>query len=263
MRHIANRFAYGYTPALGQEIRESGGPIAWFDKQLKPTAIPDTRADKFAGWYPTIGFSAAEHFAHQQAQGSWGRNVQLNEVRWTLLRRIHSQRHVHEVMTEFWLNHLHIAGAADLTWLYRHSYDRLIRGHALGRFDQMLKAAIVHPAMLVFLDADLSQIHRRVKTNGQIEVTSKINENLGREVLELHTVGRTAGYDEEQVRSSAYILTGWTVDRGTTWDWHYDPQRHFMGRSAYSISMTATKTSTVVLSSIDTSPTSPITPRLL
>lgn len=228
-RHMGNRFAYGYTPALGRQIRAAGGPNAWFNKQLDPASIDDPRTPAFASWFPTIGLSAYEQFEHQRHDRGWGWNVQVNEARWTLLRRIHSQRQVHEVMAEFWLNHLHIAADSTLTWLWRHDYDALIRSHALGRFDEMLKAAIVHPAMLVFLDADLSQIERRVRANGEVIVTDKINENLGRELLELHTVGRTAGYDEDQVKTSARILTGWTVDRFTTWKWHYDPQRHFKG----------------------------------
>ena len=50
-----------------------------------------------------------------------------------------------------------MCASADLQWLYRTSYDKLIRKHALGRFDQMLQAAIVHPTMLLYLDADLSR----------------------------------------------------------------------------------------------------------
>ncbi len=228
-RHMANRFTYGYTAAIGQQMRVAGGPSAWFNDQLSPSTIPDTRADTFAEWFPTIGFSGAEHFARQEADPKWGWQVEVNEARWTLLRRIHSKRQVHEMMTEFWLNHLHIFGGAYLGFLWRHNYDALIRRNALGRFDEMLKAAVVHPSMLVYLDGDLSQIQRRVKPNGQIVATDKINENLGRELLELHTVGRTAGYDETDVKNSAYLLTGWTIDRFDGWECHYDPQRHYQG----------------------------------
>ncbi len=55
----------------------------------------------------------------------------------------------------------------------------------------------MHPTMLPYLDADLSQIERRELGNGDIRVTERINENLGRELLELHTVGRDAGYSED------------------------------------------------------------------
>ena len=82
--------------------------------------------------------------------------------------------------------------------------------------------------MLVYLDGDLSQIVRRDTPRG-VETTERINENLGRELLELHTVGRGAVYTEADVRDSAYLLTGWTVDREGTWECYYDPQRHYTG----------------------------------
>jgi uncharacterized protein (DUF1800 family) len=125
-------------------------------------------------------------------------------------------------MVEFWLNHLHVCASADLQWLYRTSYDALIRKHALGRFDEMLKAAIVHPTMLLYLDADLSQMNRSA---GVLE----LNENLGREVLELHTVGRDAGYGEDGVKDSAKLLTGYYVDRFKSWRTGYEPNRHYTG----------------------------------
>ena len=113
---------------------------------------------------------------------------------------------------------------ADLTWMWRHGYDALIRKHALGRFDQMLQAAIIHPTMLTYLDADVSMVVR--SSAGVVEL---INENLGRELLELHTVGRTAGYTESMVKDSAYILTGWTIDRMRTWARSYEPNIHYTG----------------------------------
>src|SRR5690606_39213187 len=55
------------------------------------------------------------------------------------------------------------------------------------------------------------------------------NENHGRELLELHTVGRAAGYTEAMVRDSARILSGYTIDAGRTWRPSYDPGRHATG----------------------------------
>jgi len=227
---MANRFAYGLTPALATQIRRAGGPNAWFEDQLRPSRVPDQDTRAFARWFPTIGHTAKQHFDKVQRNETWAFAVESNEARWTLLRRMYSNRQLHEVMTEFWLNHLHIAGSSDLTWLWRHNYDASIRKHALGTFEQMLKVATVHPCMLVFLDADLSQIQRRRRHDGSVEATSKLNENLGRELLELHTVGRVAGYDEDDVLNSARLLTGWTVKRFESWKWHYDPQRHYRGR---------------------------------
>jgi uncharacterized protein (DUF1800 family) len=90
----------------------------------------------------------------------------------------------------------------------------VIRQHALGRFEDLLKAASTHPAMLMFLgNAGSTKAHP--------------NENQGRELLELHTVGLGAGYTEAHVVDSARILTGWRVDMWDTWAAFYDKGSHY------------------------------------
>lgn len=214
--HMANRFSYGYSPALRREIKAAGGAQAWFNDQLDPASIADAQADMFDGWFPTRYRTASQHFARAKAGSGYVPSVTGNHARWTLLRRAYSQRQVHEAMSEFWLNHLHVYSGADLTWMWRTDYDDVIRSHALGRFDEMLRAAIVHPCMLTYLDGDLS-------------VVDAINENLGRELLELHTVGRGADYGEAAVRDSARLLTGYRIDRFRTWETTYEPTLHATG----------------------------------
>ena len=92
--------------------------------------------------------------------------------------------------------HVPVSGDAHFTW--RVDYGDTIRKHALGRFDQLLAATTTHPAMLIFLSAATST--KRAP-----------NENLGRELLELHTLG-AGNYDEDDVKASARILTGYHVD---------------------------------------------------
>src|SRR6476469_8734572 len=133
-----------------------------------------------------------------------------------MLRHIYSRRTVLETMTDFWSNHLHVPAADDLAWVYRYSYDQLLRQHALGKFDALLEAATLHPAMLLYLDTWRSE-------------KGAPNENHGRELLELHTVGRTAGYSEQMVKDSAKILSGWTVDAYSSWVPRYDPGKHTTG----------------------------------
>ncbi len=223
-RHMANRFAYGYTPRLRRDMHAAGGPDAWFTQQLDPATIADAQADGFDGWFATRHRTAAESYRLSSA-GGYSSGAQADQARWTLLRRTYSKRQVLEVMTEFWQNHLHVYGGADKAWFWRPDYDQLIRRHALGRFDEMLAEAIVHPTMLTYLDADLSMVERR--SGGA--VIEQLNENLGRELLELHTVGRTAGYSESQVTDSARILTGYHIDRYKTWAYSYEPDMHATG----------------------------------
>ncbi len=229
-RHMANRFTYGYTPRLRREMKAAGGPEAWFERQLRPGSIPDGHANSMAAWFPTRDLSAAEHFDRTNSTTGHFAAATGSHARWTLLRRTYSNRQVHEVMSEFWLNHLHVHGQADLTWLWRTDYDNLIRRHALGRFDEMLQAAIIHPCMLTYLDADLSIIERRRTNRGELIEIDRVNENLGRELLELHTVGRRGTtYGEADVLSSAHLLTGYRIDRFASWADTYDPSAHFTG----------------------------------
>lgn len=214
-RHMANRFAYGYTPALRSEMAAAGGPLTWFERQLAPSQISDTAANAFASWWPTINATPKQVYAHDRNGSIPGWQAMANYQRWTLLRRMYSKRQVHEVMTEFWENHLHVAANGDAAFGYRVAYGKTIRQHALGRFDQMLVAAITHPAMGIYLDNAGS-------------TKEAPNENLGRELLELHTVG-VGAFTETDVKNSARILTGWTVDLWNTWTASYDPSAHWTG----------------------------------
>src|SRR4030095_2643691 len=90
----------------------------------------------------------------------------------------------------------------------------LPRRHALGKFSDLLLASALLPAMMRYLDNAASD--RR-----------SVNENYGRELLELHTVGIDGGYNEKDVRNCAYVMTGRTVDRDG--NFVYDPRPHPTG----------------------------------
>ncbi len=115
-----------------------------------------------------------------------------------------------ERMVLFWTNHFcisvakggHLRAAAG-------AFEReAIRPHVLGRFSDMLKAVATHPAMLFYLDNNVS-----MGPNSRSGRASKrgLNENFARELLELHTLGVDGGYAQADVTSLARILTGWTV----------------------------------------------------
>ena len=89
------------------------------------------------------------------------------------------------------------------------AYEReAIRPHVLGKFADMLTAVERHPAMLVYLD-NAQSIGPNSKAG--VRMAKGLNENLGREILELHTLGVDGGYAQEDVTDLARILTGWTV----------------------------------------------------
>jgi uncharacterized protein (DUF1800 family) len=114
-----------------------------------------------------------------------------------------------ERLVAFWSNHFCIsANKGELARMWAGSFEReAIRPHVLGRFGDMLKAVEQHPAMLFFLDNQQS-----LGPDSRAGQNRKrgLNENLPREIMELHTLGAGGGYSQEDVTSLARIITGWT-----------------------------------------------------
>jgi uncharacterized protein (DUF1800 family) len=115
-----------------------------------------------------------------------------------------------ERWVRFWWNHFAIAVNKLVVAPLAGSYERdAIRANAFGRFDDLLVAAESHPAMLVYLDQ--AQSIGPSSLAGQRRRAAGLNENLAREILELHTVGADAGYSQADVTEFARALTGWSV----------------------------------------------------
>ena len=114
-----------------------------------------------------------------------------------------------ERLVVFWSNHFCIsANKAGLERMWCGSFEReAIRPHVLGRFGDMLKAVEQHPAMIFFLD---NQQSMGPNSRAGINRGKGINENLAREIMELHTLGVGGGYTQEDVTSLARIISGWT-----------------------------------------------------
>jgi uncharacterized protein (DUF1800 family) len=111
-----------------------------------------------------------------------------------------------ERLVWFWSNHFCVS--ADKNLSMAGAYEReAIRPHVLGRFADMLTAVESHPAMLVYLDNLESMGPNSV---AGINRDKSLNENLAREILELHTLGVRTGYSQDDVTRFANVLTGWT-----------------------------------------------------
>jgi uncharacterized protein (DUF1800 family) len=149
-------------------------------------------------------------------------------------------RHGHEArigfaerLAQFWSNHFCVsAGKGPLVRATAGAFEReAIRPHALGRFRDMLLAAEKHPAMLVYLDNRQSVgPGSRAGQNRRLG----LNENLAREILELHTLGADAGYSQADVSALARLITGWTVvgpqeQRGPAGTFAFAANRHEPG----------------------------------
>jgi uncharacterized protein (DUF1800 family) len=153
-----------------------------------------------------------------------------------LLRAIYSDRQLEEVMTDFWFNHFNvfIGKGADRYMLTGYERD-VIRPRALGKFEDLLVATAQSPAMLFYLDNWLSvgpnsdfangvprrnnNYNRRRPPRPPRPAPAKqakgrrngLNENYGRELMELHTLGVNGGYTQKDVTEVARVLTGWTL----------------------------------------------------
>jgi uncharacterized protein (DUF1800 family) len=153
-----------------------------------------------------------------------------------LLRAIYSERQLDEVMTDFWFNHFNVFLGKGADRYLVTSYERdVIRPHALGKFEDLLVATAKSPAMLFYLDNWLSvgpesDVALGIRRNpnyygrrrfpppprqvrGKGKRTSGLNENYGRELMELHTLGVNGGYSQSDVTEVARVLTGWTIDQ--------------------------------------------------
>jgi uncharacterized protein (DUF1800 family) len=223
--HLLRRATFGPRPKDVADLRRLGID-RWLERQLNPKSIKDTRATKAAALFPLEG-AKPKTILRKTKRYSWDAMIATAQA--TLTRQVFSDRQLYEIVVDVFANHLHVALPAE-QWHTSPSYIKdVIRKHALGTYEDMLLAAMKHPAMLNFLSNDQSR-----RTN--------VNENLGRELLELHTVGRSAGYTEAMVRASAKILSGrtWDYDTGQYYfnePWHWTGQVKVLGFSSANASV--------------------------
>lgn len=135
----------------------------------------------------------------------------------------------HERLVMFWANHFAVSVDKGLpVRLLAGAYEReAIRPHITGRFRDLVLAAERHPAMQVYLDNDASiGPNARANRNGK----RGLNENLAREILELHTLGVNGGYTQADVTRFAKVITGWGIDRSGQGDgFRFNPNAHEPG----------------------------------
>lgn len=132
------------------------------------------------------------------------------------LRRIHTTTGFRERIAFFWQDHFTARGKSTIAKRATGPYaEEAIRPNIAGKFEDLLIAAVTHPLMLTYLDqaqstGPNSQTAQRAAARGR---QRGLNENLAREVLELHTLGVSAGYTQDDVRQLAELFTGLTLDR--------------------------------------------------
>lgn len=172
-----------------------------------------------------------------------------------LLRAIYSERQLQEVMADFWFNHFNVFVGKGQVRYYLTSYERdVIRPHAMGKFEDLLVATAKSPAMMFYLDNWLSEgpqsdaalgiarngggrrrswfggMSAPPRPRGKKKNSSGLNENYGRELLELHTLSVAGGYTQKDVTEAAKVFTGWTMDGPLKGDgFKFDARMHEPG----------------------------------
>jgi uncharacterized protein (DUF1800 family) len=172
-------------------------------------------------------------------------------------RAIYSERQLQQVMDDFWFNHFNVFAGKGEDRYYLTSYERdVIQPHALGKFKDLLTATAKSPAMLFYLDNFLSadpraaerqamqRAMRQQARNGRFggpwpprpaanpQTAAKknergLNENYGRELMELHTLGVDGGYTQKDVTEVARCFTGWTIEKPRQFaDFKFDDKLH-------------------------------------
>ncbi len=155
-----------------------------------------------------------------------------------LTRDIYSNAQLQEVMTDFWLNHFNVfLHKNDATPYYMVSFERdVIRPRAVGKFEDLLEATAHSPAMMIYLDnsssigPDSVAAERADRRPNNKKKPEGLNENYGRELMELHTLGVNGGYTQADVTQASRILTGWTVEKPERGGgFQFAPNRHEPG----------------------------------
>jgi len=204
--HLLNRAAFGPRPGEVTRLLEKGLE-RWILERLEPG--PDPEVETRLQGLGTLGYPISQvldlYRADQRSVG-----VILDQFMTAkLIRAVHGRNQLQEVLVDFWFNHFNVFISEGFDRFSTPAYERdAIRPHVLGRFRDLLAATAYHPAMLFYLDNYLNNANRTV--GGRTIVG--INENYGRELLELHTVGVDAGYTEADVIDAARCFTGIGID---------------------------------------------------
>ncbi len=188
---LVRRITSGLSPSEIAAARQMGY-AAYLNYQLNPAAIDDSAVSAFvATAYPML----AMPYATLVLQDSNEVSSQLMDA--SLYRAAFSQRQLQERMIDFWTDHFTIS--LNKVGIRKAIDDReVIRPFALGKFPDLLRATSKSPAMLAYLDQNLSRFPTP-------------NQNYAREVMELHTLGVNGGYTQTDVAELSRILTGWSV----------------------------------------------------
>lgn len=211
-----SRLTFGATPELYARIRAMGF-VNFVEEQLSPETIGDA----------SFNAMNVDSLLRRttQSTGDMFNSLMAHDI----AHAAFSEKQLREVMGQFWMNHFH-ATTKDTDIQQQNIDDRaFFRANALGNFEDLLLYSARSPLMSQFLDNDENS-------------RNNLNENYGREILELSTVGVNAGYTDNDVREVARVFTGWRYMRtnptamgvAAEYDFQFQPDRHDTGNKTIS-----------------------------
>jgi uncharacterized protein (DUF1800 family) len=224
-RAMLNRFGYGAdlpslatamqeTPRqyLMHAIQDKSGLPASVTAQIKTLPISQPVDDVWDQYGPggSERGDTQDPAARKSIQKT-EREFVGSAIQARLLTLANADNQGHEALLSFWLNHFSIYGPKSFDKVLAGDYARALEAAmADDSFESLLKASFYHPAMQVYLDnaestSPTSTMAEQARNRGK---TLGINENLARELMELHTLGVDAGYTQKDVQELARIITG-------------------------------------------------------
>lgn len=231
-----NRFGLGAR--RGELAEAAGDPRGWAAQQLSTAPALPQRLTKMPPSQTMIvellefrrQVKDAKDPERQKEMRKKMRETYIEEAAARTLAQVETRTPVVERLVAFWSNHFTVSVKKPILAGTVGAFEReAIRPHVTGRFADMLRAVMRHPAMLVYLD--------NAQSIGPHSVAGKrrergLNENLAREALELHTLGVDGGYTQADVQEFAKMLTGWSIGRLNTGEagrFNFYPRLHEPG----------------------------------
>ncbi|MBM4368249.1 MAG: DUF1800 domain-containing protein [Deltaproteobacteria bacterium] len=212
------RFGLGARPGDAEAIRD---PRDWLLEQLGSLAPQSTALD---GLPSSADFIREWARVGKDGSKSVGGQWYLREVAARAKAALLSRQPFAERWVRHWANHFTVSVRAVTTFGLVGPFEReVVRARCLGNFADLLLASSKHPAMILYLDQQRSvgPASRALSGSGRRRFrvpqdSTGLNENLAREILELHTLGADGDYTQDDVRALAGLLTGWTFDKPGT-----------------------------------------------
>ncbi|MDV3457290.1 DUF1800 domain-containing protein [Sphingomonas sp. HF-S4] len=212
-----------------RDMRAMPRPEADTEVAMRGSAMPPRRRD------PDDPTAQVRRDARLQARDHYADAISARA-----LTALNSPAPFVERLVHFWANHFAVsADKLEMIGLAGSFEFEAVRPHVLGKFGEMLHAVERHPAMLVYLDQAQSVGPNSAlgQAAGRRGGKAGLNENLAREILELHTLGVRTGYSQADVTEFARAMTGWSVaglgrggaDDGQGGGFAFAPRRHEPG----------------------------------